>query len=110
MNIKSYIDQFSEISHLKRDQQFLLLEKASINACAEFKFLNFTIITFLIRAFFLTILSGGSYLLFGYSPTLLIGTVLIGLLLSRVAVTEINTHLMAKSLKNVMLENPIKDS
>jgi len=109
MNIKSYIDQFSEISHLKRDQQFLLLEKASNGACSEFKFLNFTIITFLIRAIFLTILCGGSYLLFGYSPTLLIATVFIGLLLSRVAITEINTHLMSKSLKNILLENPIED-
>lgn len=108
MNIKSYIDQFCEISHLKRDQQFLLLEKASNDACSEFKFLNFAIITFLIRTILLTILCGGSYLLFGYSPTLLIATALIGLLLSRVAVTEINTHLLSKSLKNILLENPIE--
>lgn len=110
MNIKSYIDQFSEISHLKRDQQFLLLERASNNACSEFKFLNFTLISFLIRITFLTIISGGSYLLFGYSPTLLMATVLIGLLLSRVAVTEINTHLLLKSLKNLLLESSIKSS
>lgn len=110
MNIKSYIDQFSEISHLKRDQQFSLLEMASKNACSEFKFLNFSIITFLIRAIFLTTLCGGSYLFFGYSPTLLIATVFIALLLSRVAITEVNTHLMSKSLKNILLENPIESS
>lgn len=110
MNIKSYIDQFSEISHLKRDQQFSILERASNEACSEFKFLNFALITFLIRTILLTTLCGGSYFLFGYSPTILIATALIGLLLSRVAITEINTHLMSKSLKNILRENPIETS
>jgi hypothetical protein len=104
MNIKAYIDQFSEISHLKREQQFSLLERASNDACLKLKFLNFSMIAFLIRTLFITILSGGSYLLFGYSAWLLIVTVFLGLLLSTVAVTEINTHLLSKSLKEILLE------
>lgn len=104
MNIKAYIDQFSEISHLKREQQFLLLEKASNHASSKLKFLNFSIIASLIRALFIVILSGGSYLIFGYSAWLLILTVFLSLLFSRVAVTEINTHLMSKSLKEILIK------
>lgn len=104
MNIKAYIDQFTEISHLKRDQQFILLERASNDACSKLKFLNFSIISFLIRIIFISLLSGGSYLLFGYSAWLLIVTVFLGLLFSTVAVTEINTHLLSKSLKEILLK------
>lgn len=104
MNIKAYIDQFSEISHLKREQQFLLLEKASNHASSKLKFLNFSMIASLIRALFIVILSGGSYLIFGYSAWLLILTVFLSLLFSRVAVTEINTYLMSKSLKDILIQ------
>lgn len=103
MNIKVYIDQFSEISHLKREQQYVLLEKAYKDACAKLKFLNFYLIAFLIRSLFITILSGGSYLLFGYSVWLIMLTIIVGLLLSRIVVTEINTYLLSKSLKEIML-------
>lgn len=104
MNIKAYIDQFSEISHLKREQQFLLLEKASKHASSKLKFLNLSMIASLIRALFIVILSGGSYLIFGYSAWLLILTVFLSLLFSRAAVTEINTHLMSKSLKDILIQ------
>ncbi|WP_114325862.1 hypothetical protein [Candidatus Colwellia aromaticivorans] len=104
MNIKAYIDKVNEISHLERDQQFLVLEMASNDACTQFKFLNFSRIAFFIRTLFIAILSGGSYLLFGYSAWLLIVTVFLGLLLSRVAVTEINTYLLLKSLRKILLE------
>ena len=104
MNIKAYIDQFSEISHLKREQQFLLLEKASNHASSKLKFLNFSMIASLIRALFIVILSGGSYLIFGYSAWLLILTVFLSLLFTRVAVTEINTYLMSKSLKDILIQ------
>lgn len=102
MNIKAYIDQFSEISHLQREQQFLLLEKACTEACAELKFLNFSTIAFLVRAMFLLVLSGGSFFLFGYSVWLAIVTVFFSLIFSSVAITEINSHLMSKSLKTVL--------
>jgi hypothetical protein len=104
MNIKAYIDQFNEISHLEREQQFVLLERASNDACSKLKFLNFSMISFLIRTMFITLLSGGSYLLFGYSAWLLIATLFLGLLFSTVAVTEINTYLLSKSLKDILLE------
>lgn len=106
MNIKAYIDHFSDISHLERDQQFLLLEKAKNDACLKLKFLNFSTLTLtlLIRTLLLIVLVGGGYLLFGYSAWLLILTVFLSLLFSRVAVTEINTHLLSKSLKSILAE------
>jgi hypothetical protein len=107
MNIKAYIDQFSEISHLKRDKQFLLLEKAFNDVDSKLKFLNLSMIAFLIRVFFITVLSGGSYLLFGYSAWLLLASIFLSLLLSRVAVSEIDTYLLSKSLKKILLKNPL---
>lgn len=105
MDIKAYIDHFNAISHLKRDQQFLLLKEASNDASANLKVLNFAIIAFLIRMVFLITLVGGSYFIFGYSAWLLIVTVILGLLFSRVAVTEMNTYLLSKSLKSILLKN-----
>jgi hypothetical protein len=107
MNIKAYIDQFSEISNLKRDKQFLLLEMAFNEANSKLKFLNFSIIAFLIRMFFIVTLSGCSYLLFGYSAGLLIFSIFLSLLFSRVAVTETHTYLLSKSLKNILLKNTL---
>lgn len=105
MNIKAYIDQFSEISHLKREQQFLLLEQACDEANSSLKLLNFTLLEFLIRLLCITVLLSSSYLIFGYSAGFLIASVLLGLLLSRVAITEINTYLLSKSLKNILLKS-----
>lgn len=102
MNIKAYIDQFNEISHLKRDQQYLLLERAYNEACLKLKFLNFSTIAFLIRTLFITVFTGGSYLFFGYSIWLIIITLFLGLLFSRIAVTEINTYFLSKSLKEIL--------
>lgn len=102
MNIKAFIDQISDIAHLERDQQFLLLEEAESDACQRLKFLNFSTIAILVRMLFLIVLTGGGYLMFGYSAWLLILTVFLSLLFSRVAVTEINTHLLKKSLNNIL--------
>jgi len=104
MNIKAYIDYFSEISDLKRDQQYMLLEQACNDACSTLKPLNFSIIAFSIRFTFILIISGGCYLLFGYSSLIAIVSVLFALLFSRVAVTEINTYLLSKSLKRILLK------
>jgi hypothetical protein len=106
MNIKAYIDQFSEISHLERDQQFLLLEEAQNDACSKLTFLNFSTIAILVRMLFIIVLTGGGYLMFGYSAWLLILTIFLSLLFSRVAATEINTHLLKQSLKNILAKKP----
>lgn len=107
MNIKAYIDYFNDISHLKRDQQYELLAQACNEACSKLKPLNFSIIAFVIRMIFIAIISGGCYLLFGYSALLVIVSIVLGLLFARVAVTEINTHLLSKSLKNILLKKAL---
>jgi hypothetical protein len=107
MNIKAYIDYFSEISHLERDKQYVLLEQACNDACSKLRPFNFSIIAFLIRATFILIISGGCYLLFGYSGLLAIVSLFFGLLFSRIAVTEFNTHFMLKSLKTVLIKQSL---
>jgi len=107
MNIKAYIDYFSDIKHLKRDQQYVVLEQAHDEACSKLKPFNFSIIVLLIRMIFILIISGTGYLLFGYSIVLVITSIFLGLLFSRVAITEINTNLLSKSLKIVQLNKPL---
>lgn len=107
MNIKAYIDYFNEISHLKRDQQYVLLEQACDEACSRLKPFNFSFIALFIRMFFIIIISGGCYFLFDYSVLLVIISLFLALLLSRVAVTEINTYFLSKSLKNLLLKKPL---
>ncbi len=107
MNIKSFIDQFSLISNLPREQQFVLLEKARDDACLQLKFLNFSTIALLIRIIFITVIVGGSSLVFGFSAALTLFTLLLSLLFSRVAITEINTHLMLKSLRKILAEDKL---
>lgn len=102
MNIKAYIDQFHEISHLKREEQFSLLERASNDANSRLKLLNFYMIALLIRMLFIMTIVGGSYFIFGYSALLLIITIFLSLLLSTIVTTEINTYLLSRSLKDIL--------
>lgn len=107
MNIKAYLDYFSDISHLARDQQYLLLDQAHNEACSRLKPLSFNSIALLIRTIFIVIFTGGCYLFFGYSSLLVIGSIFFSLLVSRVIITEVNTSILSKSLKKLLLENPL---
>lgn len=102
MNIKAYLDYFNDISHLKREQQYVLLEQASNDASSKLKPLNFSIIALLIRSVFILVIAGGGYVFFGYSGLLVIVSIFLGLLFSRVAITEFNTRLLSKNLKNIL--------
>ncbi|MBL4822461.1 MAG: hypothetical protein JKX90_02910 [Colwellia sp.] len=104
MNIKEHIDSFNEISHLKREEQFVLLRQAKNEACSKLKPLNFSIIAFFVRMIFIVIIFGCGYLFFDYSNLLVIVSIFLGLLFSRVAISEINTYLLSKSLNNILLK------
>lgn len=102
MDIKQYIDYFKEISHLKREQQFSLLEQAcnEVNSNANFPIL--VIIPYVIRLIFILIFVGGSYLAVGYSSWIFALTILLSLLCSRVVTTEIKDSLILKALKKYL--------
>jgi len=106
MNIKAYLDYFSDISHFARDQQYLLLEQAHNEACSRLNPLSFNSIALLIRTIFIVIFTGGCYLFFGYSIILLMMSVLLALLIARVVITEFNSAILTKSLKKI----PLKES
>ena len=99
MDIKQYIDYFDEISHLKREQQFTLLEQARNDIHASSKFPILAFIPCFVRLAFMVLFVGGSYLVFGYSIWVLILSFFLGLLCSRLVITEINDSLMLKALK-----------
>jgi len=107
MNIKAYLDYFSDISHLARDQQYLLLEQAHNEACSRLKPLSFNSIALLIRTIFIVIFTGGCYLFFGYSIVLLMMSVLLALLIARVVITEFNSAMLTKSLEKISLKKSL---
>ena len=99
MDIKQYIDCFDEISHLKREQQFTLLEQARDDICAGSKFPMFAFMPYFFRFTFICLFAGASYLVFGYSIWILILSFFLGLVFSTFVITEINESLILKSLK-----------
>ncbi|GDY24507.1 hypothetical protein AHAT_03970 [Agarivorans sp. Toyoura001] len=105
MDIKQYIDYFDDISDLAREQQFTLLEQALESINARFSFPIFMVIRYLVRIGFIAVLSGGTYLLFGYSIWLLLVSILLALLGARLLITEITDSLIAKALKNIVSKN-----
>jgi len=99
MDIKQYIDYFDEISHLKREQQFTLLEQARNDIHGRSKFPILSFIPPFVRLTLILLFAGGSYLVFGYSGWMLLLSFFLGLICSRVVITEINDSLMLKALK-----------
>jgi len=82
----------------------VILEQAYNEASAKLKPLSFNSIAFLVRVFFIGLITGGCYLFFGYSIVLLLSCTILALLISRVIITEINTALLTKSLKKIPLK------
>lgn len=107
MDIKQYIDYFDELSHLKRDQQFTLLEQARNDIHAGSKFPILGLIPYFVRLIAIVLFAGGSFLFFGYSTWILILSVFLSLLCSRLVITEINDSLMLKALKINLSKNPV---
>lgn len=99
MDIKQYIDYFDEISHLKREQQFTLLEQARNDIHGRSKFPILSFILPFVRLTLILLFAGGSYLVFGYSGWMFLLSFFLGLICSRVVITEINDSLMLKALK-----------
>ncbi|TDF42143.1 hypothetical protein EYS14_04730 [Alteromonadaceae bacterium M269] len=102
MNIKMYLDYFDEISHLPREEQFDLLDKAQDLVLSESKVSKFKLVSFFAPLLSLVAMIGIGYVIFGYSILLFVIAGVFGLLLSRVAVNETNTYLLSRGLRRVM--------
>ena len=107
MDIKQYIDYFDEISHLKREQQFTLLEQAHNDVNANSKFPILVFIPHFFRLIFICLFVGASYLFFGSSIWILLLSFFLGLLCSRPVITEISDSLMLKALKINLSKNTV---
>lgn len=99
MDIKQYIDYFDEISHLKRDQQFTLLELARDDIDTQSKLPILSLIPCCIHFTCLCFFVGGSFLVFGYLGWLLLFSFVLSLLCARFLITEIIDALMLSALK-----------
>lgn len=102
MNIKHYIDRFDEISNLPREQQFDLLEQAKFEIESNTTWPSFSIISSVLRFGLVLLFTASSYMVWGLSNWLLLISVILALLLSRIAVTEINDKLMKQGLNKVL--------
>ena len=105
MNIKAYIDYFDEIADLKRDKQFTLLEQARDEIVGESTFSIFNLVSYFFPLTFVVIAISLTLYFYGYSIFGGFISVLISLLLSRIAVTEINSRLMRKGLNKVLADS-----
>ncbi len=105
MNIKAYIDYFDEISDLKRDKQFTLLEQARNEIVGESMFSIFNLVSYFIPLTFVVVALALTFTFYGYSVFGAFISVLVALLLSRVLVTEINAGLMQKGLTKVLSDS-----
>jgi len=99
MDIKQYIDYFDEISHLEREEQFILLEGARDEIHARLKFPILSFIPGFIRLTLILLFVGGSYFIFGYSIWLLVVSFFLSLICSRIVIMEIRDSLMLKAIK-----------
>ncbi len=109
MNIKAYLDYFEEISDLPRDEQFTLLDKAHALIQEGSVVSKFSLVSVLVPLFVILALVGGGTLLFGVSVLVIIMSVVFSLLLSRVIVNELNTSILQKSLKRVLVEQEARN-
>ncbi|NMP33464.1 hypothetical protein HII17_18105 [Thalassotalea sp. M1531] len=107
MNTKDYIERFDEISHLSRAQQFDILEQVKDEIQSSSALLSFTAITFIVRVSCMLILLGASYIFWEPSTWTLFLAVFLGLIVSRVLVTEIKDHIVLKGLKNILNKNVV---
>ncbi|WP_286261895.1 hypothetical protein [Thalassotalea atypica] len=107
MDIKEYIERFDEISHLSRDQQFVVLEQVRDEIQLNSVLPCFAAIAFIVRVSCIFVFLGGSYLFWGLSTLAIVLSVFLGLVISRVIITEIKDHLMLKVLKSILNKKAI---
>lgn len=98
MDIKAYIDYFSEIADLPRDRQFTLLEQAQQHAAKRSFLFRTGWLELFAPGLCIGILAGLVYLFTSSSPWLYLAAAVVGLLLARVLIKE---HLNANMRKGL---------
>ena len=101
MNFKEYIDCFDDISSLPREQQFTILEKAHSEITSKAVISPFTLLSFVLPIGFIVLISALFYFFMGYSIGLVVTSIFLGLLSSRIAINEISTSLMQNKVKEI---------
>lgn len=99
MDIKAYIDEFTEIAELPRDRQFSLLDNAQKRAAKNSVWFRTGFYALFAPAFFPGLLALAVYLFTAGSPWFYLAAIIVGLLLARVAVKEFESRCLHKALK-----------
>ncbi|WP_100643706.1 hypothetical protein [Alteromonas facilis] len=102
MDIKAYIDYFTEIAHLPREDQFTYLEKVrdSINQGWPISF--FTCLAILLRVGVLGSIYAALSLWLSFPMWVVIIALVIGLFVARIIEDEITTRMVRKKLKTMV--------
>ena len=99
MDIKAYIDEFSEISDLPRDRQFSLLDHAQKRAAKKSVWFRTGFYALFAPALFPGLLVLAVYLFTAGSPWFYLAAIVLGLLVARVAVKEFESRSLHAALK-----------
>ena len=99
MDIKAYIDEFSEISELPRERQFALLDNAQKRAAKKSVWFRTGLYALFAPAFFPGLLIIAVYFFTAGSPWFYLAAVVVGLLVARVAVKEFESRCLHSALK-----------
>ena len=100
MNIKAYIDCFEEISALPRDQQFEYLAAAQKSVESSLPLPVFTSIAILSRIIAIGLFGLVLLSFIDFAIWVIALAVVGGLLVARVVISEVNTHLLKKHLQH----------
>ncbi len=106
MNVKEFIDYFDDIAHLDRRQQFSLLEQVHMQINQRFKLPVFSLIKVFVPLLFVIADIAIYYLIFGQLDFVLPITMVMALLVARIAANELNAWVMSKGIKRHLSERP----
>ena len=102
MDIKQYIDKMDDIAHLERHEQFNVLEKAKKAGESQYKLISYSALTFVIPIFSIALCGLIYYVVAGFSSLLPLVAIIVGLLVSRVTIINLDESLMRNGLKIVL--------
>lgn len=105
MNIKAYIDFFSEIADLERSQQFTLLERAEVEANRQCKLPIFKAIAVVTPIIMSLMVIAVAFSWQDVSSLVLFILIVGALLISRLIVSELNARVLHKGLLAVLNAN-----
>ena len=98
MDVKPFIDSVSDIAHLPRHQQFVVLENAWAEGLKQPGMSLLNQCKYAVSVIVVLALAGVLFLLFGYGSWLPLVALITGLVVSKIAVAKIERTILSRGL------------